>query len=148
MKTKFLFHFPLQNVFPETFDRMMLYPSHLINLLQFKPIVIEYMELPLSYLPEVDNGEYICQLNSVGVQEIQALYNLWTKDSVGNLLEDLYIIADLELMYRDGDYKQFLVKPKRFVDVLHIIEYDFMALSHNLGVFKSIAAGENNSKKL
>ena len=64
MKLYFLFQFPIQNIFPERFDRMMLVPSDLFDLLQLNAICIEYMELPMSYLPEVIDGFYICHLNS------------------------------------------------------------------------------------
>jgi hypothetical protein len=147
MKINFLFQLPLQNIFPERFDRMMLYPTDLIDLLQLKSIVIEYLELPI-YLPEVIDGEYICQLNSVGVQEEPALVIIWPKNSAGILQEDVYIIADLELVYRDGDYKQFLVKPKRFVDVINIIEFDVLASSHSLGLFKSTSTAAKYYKQL
>lgn len=148
MKINFLFQFPIQNIFPERFDRMMLVPSDLFDLLQLNAIGIEYLELPMTYLPEVIDGEYICHLNSVGVQEEPALFNIWPKDSGGILQEDVYIISDLELIYRDGDYKQFLVKPKRMVDVIHATEYDPLASSHRQGIFKSVLNGSNYSKKL
>lgn len=148
MKINFLFQFPIQNIFPETISLMMLQVSEIIDLLKLRAIVVEYHELPMTYLPEVIDGEYICQLDSVGVQDEPALFKIWPKDSGGILHEVVYIIADLELIYRDGDYKQFLVKPKRMVDVIHATEYDPLASSHRQGIFKSVLNGSNYSKKL
>ncbi len=147
MKLIFRFQLPLQNIFPELMDRI-LYASEIIDLLQLRAIVVEYQELPLAYLPEVIEGEYICQLDSLGVQDEPALLNIWPKNSGGQLQEMVNILADLELIFRDGDYKQFLVKPKRIIDVMEILEFDPLTQSHNLGLFNSTSTGPKNSKQL
>ncbi len=147
MKLIFLFQLPLQNIFPESMDGI-LYASQLIDLLQLRAIVVEYQELPMTYLPEVIDGEYICQLGSVDVQDVPALLDIWPKNSVGQWQEMVNILADLELIYEDGDYKQFLVKPKRIIDVMDILEFDSLTQSHNLGLFKSTSTGPKNCKQL
>lgn len=147
LKLKFLFQLPLQNIFPESISEI-LSETELIDFLQLRPIVVEYLELPLSYLPDVSDGEYICDLNSKGIPNESALFNVWPKNPVGQLQEVVNILADFELIYREGDYKQFVVKPKRFIDVIDILKFDHLDYSHNLGLFKSTSTGAKYYKQL
>ena len=147
MKINFLFQLPLQNIFPESISEI-LSENELIDFLQLRSIVVEYLELPMTYLPEVTDGEYICDLNSIGIPNKSALFNVWPKNPVGQLQEVVNILADLELIYRDGDYKQYLVKPKRFIDVIGIRKFDQFDNSHNLGLFKSTSTGAKYYKQL
>jgi hypothetical protein len=141
MNLKFNFELSHQNIFPEQIDLMMLYPRELLKLIKMRKIVIEYIELPNTYLPDVNNGEFICKLNSVGVDTEPKLSRIWPQDSSGNLEERIYLLVDLNLKSQSGYYKQFIIRPKNWVTLIHIQEFDSLNPQHNKGYYTSSSNG-------